>query len=141
MTHPVDLFALVSLCIFESCYLSEGAQDWANPLVRDFIQVYPKITKSVSESWQAEKYTKEVPDDQLTPMWADWKSAPHKHFYVRGIAQLKDGTFVLPLRWVIYEKTEHFEFNLLSKDEVRLTCVTDSEHKCETDLRIFRMET
>ena len=90
--------------------------------------------KSISESWQAEKYTQEVPDDQLTPMWADWKNSPHKHFYVCKIAQLKDDTFVLPLRWVIYKKAEHFEFNLLSKDEVSLTCVTDSGHKHKTDL-------
>jgi hypothetical protein len=104
--------------------------------------VYPEITNKVSESWQAEKYTKEIPDDQLTPMWADWKKAPHKHFYVHEIAQLKDDNFVLPLRWIVYEKTEHFEFNMLSKNEVSLVlCNQFISWNVETNLRISRMET
>jgi len=61
---------------------------------------------------------KEV-NDQLTPMWADWKYAPHKHFYINEVAQLKDGKFVLPLRWIIFEWKEHVEVLVLSQNEVR----------------------
>ena len=86
--------------------------------MREFIQIYPEITEKISESWQAEKFTKEV-NDQLTPMWADWKYAPHKHFYINEVAQLKDGKFVLPLRWIIFERKEHVEVLVLSQNEVR----------------------
>lgn len=51
-------------------------------------------------------------------MWADWKRASHKHFYVNEIAQLRDQQFVLPLRWVIFEKKEHAEVLFLTKNEV-----------------------
>jgi hypothetical protein len=84
-------------------------QDWANPLVREFIQVYPEITDNISEFRQADKWTKEVDFNDLSPMWADWKNASHKHFYVKELAQLKDGKFVVPLRWIIFQKEEYAE--------------------------------
>ncbi|KAJ7934035.1 hypothetical protein B0H13DRAFT_1591791, partial [Mycena leptocephala] len=90
MNHPAELLAL----------------DWANPLVREFIQVYPEITDCISEFKQAEKWTKEVDLDDLSPMWADWKSAAHKHFYIKELSQLQNGDFVIPMRWVISNKEE-----------------------------------
>ncbi|KAJ7849685.1 hypothetical protein B0H14DRAFT_3085998 [Mycena olivaceomarginata] len=83
--------------------------DWVNPLVREFIQVYPKITDHISEFKQADKWTKEVELNDLSPMWADWKKAGHKHFYVKELAQLKNGDFVIPIRWVIINKEEYAE--------------------------------
>lgn len=64
---------------------------------------------SVSEFRQAEKWTKEIPLDDLSPMWADFKKAKHRHFYVKELAQLRDGAYVIPLRWVIKNKTEQAE--------------------------------
>ncbi|KDR77189.1 hypothetical protein GALMADRAFT_267364 [Galerina marginata CBS 339.88] len=96
MNHPVDLLAL----------------DWANPCVRDFIEIYPEITSKISESWQAGKYTSEVKPDQLTPMWANWKRSPSKHFYVNEIAQTYEGKYVIPVRWIIFEKKEHAEVKM-----------------------------
>ncbi|KAJ7443535.1 hypothetical protein FB451DRAFT_1189993 [Mycena latifolia] len=93
MNHPAELLAL----------------DWANPIVREFIQVYPEITDTISEFIQADKWTKEVDFDDLSPMWADWKNASHKHIYVKELAQLKDGNFVIPIRWVIFKKQEYAE--------------------------------
>ncbi|KAJ7269023.1 hypothetical protein C8J57DRAFT_1435715 [Mycena rebaudengoi] len=93
MNHPAELLAL----------------DWANLLVREFIQVYPEITENISEFIQADKWVKEVDLDDLSPMWADWKAAVHKHFYVKELAQLKNGEFVVPIRWVIFNKEEHAE--------------------------------
>ncbi|KAJ7322806.1 hypothetical protein DFH08DRAFT_917082 [Mycena albidolilacea] len=91
MNHPVQLLAL----------------DWANPLVREFMQVYPEITDQISEMNQADKWTKEVDLDDLSPMWADWKMAAHKHYYIKELAQLKNGEFVIPMRWVIFNKEEY----------------------------------
>ncbi|KAJ6482232.1 hypothetical protein DFH09DRAFT_950467 [Mycena vulgaris] len=124
MNHPAELLAL----------------DWANPLVREFMQVYPEITDHISELNQADKWTKEIDLDELSPMWADWKKAGHKHFYIKELAQLKDGQFVIPMRWVIFNKQEYAEVhkvihypavrssvfriigNILTSPAVRLLC-------------------
>ncbi|KAJ6602592.1 hypothetical protein DFH09DRAFT_1068977 [Mycena vulgaris] len=93
MNHPAELLAL----------------DWANPLVWEFMQVYPEITDNISEFNHTDKWTKEVDLDDLSPMWADWKKAGHKHFYVKELAQLKNGKFVIPMRWGIFNKEEYAE--------------------------------
>lgn len=33
-------------------------------------------------------------------MWADFKKAPRQHYYIKEVAQMSDGTFVIPMRWV-----------------------------------------
>ncbi|KAJ7444523.1 hypothetical protein B0H11DRAFT_1746826 [Mycena galericulata] len=93
MNHPSKLLAL----------------DWANPLVRPFIHVYPEVSGPVSEFWKAGKWTSEIDIDDLCPMWADWqnKSNSHRHFFIKELAQLHDGTFVVPLRWVTVANVVH----------------------------------
>ncbi|KAF8149039.1 hypothetical protein B0H34DRAFT_863068 [Crassisporium funariophilum] len=93
MNHPTDLITL----------------DWANPFVRDFIHMYPEITSTVSESWQAAKFVEEVDMQDLSPMWANWECAPHWHFYVGEISQLNDGHWVIPVRWIVVNKVVHAE--------------------------------
>ncbi|KAJ7135241.1 hypothetical protein C8R43DRAFT_1089512 [Mycena crocata] len=93
MNHPAELLAL----------------DWANPLVREYMQVYPEITNHISELNHADKWIKEVDLDELSPMWADWEKAGNKHFYIKELAQLKNGNFVIPMQWVIYDKEEFAE--------------------------------
>ncbi|EDR05872.1 uncharacterized protein LACBIDRAFT_329329 [Laccaria bicolor S238N-H82] len=116
MNHPIDLLAL----------------DWANPLVRDFIHVYPEMTSTVSESWQAAKYLEEVSMDELSPMWADWEHNPHRHFYVGEIAQLCDNRFVIPVRWILFKKVVHAEVYQATRNEVGLFVLHDPQ--------IFRVE-
>lgn len=82
-------------------------QDWANPLVRPHIQIYPELTTCVSQSWQAAKWTKEIFFDDLTPMWADWDKAPHQHFYIKELAQTAHRDFVIPMRFIQYQKTDY----------------------------------
>ncbi|KAJ7861538.1 hypothetical protein B0H14DRAFT_3134513 [Mycena olivaceomarginata] len=74
MNHPAKLLAL----------------DWANPLVRPFIHIYPEVSGPIAEFWQADKWTSEIGLDELSPMWADWenKAASHPRQY--------DGTYVVP---------------------------------------------
>lgn len=120
MNHPVDLLALVSTllnCRHRACNHLH-LQDWANPCVREFVEIYPEITTIVSESWQAGKYVSEVKAEQLTPMWADWKGSLSKHFYVNEITQLGGGEFVIPLRWVTFNKVEHAEVLYAVRDKV-----------------------
>ncbi|KAJ7862001.1 hypothetical protein B0H14DRAFT_3615236 [Mycena olivaceomarginata] len=68
MNHPNDLLRL----------------DFSNPLVREHLHFYPEITTTVSESWQAEKYVKEIEDDDLSPMWANWDGASQSAFLYQG---------------------------------------------------------
>ncbi|KAJ7862811.1 hypothetical protein B0H14DRAFT_2260412, partial [Mycena olivaceomarginata] len=83
--------------------------DWANPLVRPFIHVYPEVAGPISEFWQSDKWKTEIDLDELSPMWANCedKSKSHRHFYIKELAQLHDGTYVVPLRWITVNNTVH----------------------------------
>lgn len=81
-------------------------QDWANPLVREHIHVYPEVSSTISEIWQADKWLKEIDCDDLSPMWADWANDPHRHFYIKELARLENGDFIIPIRWVVYDHKE-----------------------------------
>ncbi|KAF9779424.1 hypothetical protein BJ322DRAFT_1167239 [Thelephora terrestris] len=87
------------------------ALDWANPHVRNSMCLYPEVTSSISESWQAGKWRDEVPLDELSPMWADWESSPERHFYVNEVACTKAGKYILPKRWIVVNKKEYAECN------------------------------
>ncbi|TEB15367.1 hypothetical protein FA13DRAFT_1876169 [Coprinellus micaceus] len=92
VNHPAKLFAL----------------DWANPLVRKEMQLYPEFNKgAMSEMWHGEKWAKEIPPDEMTPMWYDWTRPGSKHFYVHEITELDDGSFVVPLRWGCHNGSVH----------------------------------
>jgi hypothetical protein len=93
-------------------------QDFSNPLFREHLHFYPEITTTVSESWQAEKYVKEIEDDDLSPMWANWDGASHQHFYIKELAQSKDGKYYVPLKWIIYKKQVHCDAYLVTKEMV-----------------------
>ncbi|KAI0684953.1 hypothetical protein BC835DRAFT_1408984 [Cytidiella melzeri] len=73
--------------------------DFANPLVRPHIRPYIEISPSLSEFYQAERLQNENVD-LLQLMWADFNRSPHRHFYIKELAQTDDGTFVIPMRWV-----------------------------------------
>ncbi|KAJ6617842.1 hypothetical protein B0H10DRAFT_1796504 [Mycena sp. CBHHK59/15] len=124
MNHPNDLIRLF--------------KDFANPLVRDSIHFYPEITSTVSEFWQASKYVDEVALDELSPMWADWISSPYRHFYIKELAQCHNGSFVVPIKWIIFKKTVHADayratqeasgiFTVESQEVLRIAA-SDLEH-------------
>lgn len=70
------------------------------------MRLYPEVTTSISESWQTGKWCDEVPLEDLSPMWADWKTAPDRHFYVDEVACTKAGEYVFPKRWVVVNGEE-----------------------------------
>jgi hypothetical protein len=119
MNHPNDLLRLVSSFIFQVVYSDLGIlQDFSNPLVREYLHFYLEITTTVSESWQAEKYVKEIEEDDLSPMWANWDGASHRHFYIKELSQCKDGKYFVPLKWIVYKKQVHCDAYLVTKEMV-----------------------
>ncbi|KAI0705206.1 hypothetical protein BC835DRAFT_1499367 [Cytidiella melzeri] len=73
--------------------------DWANPLVRPHIRPYVEVSSTVSEFYQAERLMS-TDVDLLQLMWADFKNSPGQHFYIKELARLRDGRFVIPMKWL-----------------------------------------
>ncbi|KAJ7593645.1 hypothetical protein C8J56DRAFT_1043447 [Mycena floridula] len=112
------------------------AMDWNNPLVRQHIHVYPEIPPNgvVSELWHAEKWRKDMDLNLLSPMY----DAGHlKHFYVNEVAMLKKpvllvprpcaSSFVIPIRWVMYQGKVHADAFIIYLDSDRRATV-DAEN-------------
>ncbi|KAF7334363.1 hypothetical protein MSAN_02375700 [Mycena sanguinolenta] len=77
------------------------ARDMANPLVAPHMHFYPEETDGpISETYQAEHWMEYTPS-QLTPMF----SKGHKRFWIEELAQLKNGTFVIPHTLIVRNGT------------------------------------
>lgn len=89
----------VFVCVLAVCHegLILSSQDFANPLVRPFIRLYPEKTDGVvNEVWQASKWMNELKSDQLTPMVIGIKG---QHFYVNELTYTNSKEFVIPIKW------------------------------------------
>ncbi|KAJ3728175.1 hypothetical protein DFJ43DRAFT_966520, partial [Lentinula guzmanii] len=75
------------------------ANDWTNPNVRPLLHFYPEIPEDgiVCEVWHAEKWRTMDPE-LLSPMY---DAGSGKHFYVFELLKLRDGSFVIPVRWIV----------------------------------------
>jgi hypothetical protein len=81
------------------------AHDYANPLLRPYLHFYPEIPDGpISEFWHGDKWRKEMDFDLLTPMWVQDES---RHFYVNELTLLRNGSLVIPIRWVIFKGVMH----------------------------------
>lgn len=101
------------------------AKDFANPLIRPFIHLYPeKRAGSVNEVWQASKWCEELESDYLTPMAKGLKG---QHFYVHELAMTKDGRYYIPNKWFTFEDKLHCECRRVM-ELVRVTLYTSFLH-------------
>jgi hypothetical protein len=84
-------------------------QDWANPYVRPYLHIYPEVEGPVTELWQAGKWVNDIDIDQQSPMWLDLEKDRSRHFYVKELARLNDGSYVIPMKWVTVKGVVHME--------------------------------
>ncbi|KAJ6623228.1 hypothetical protein B0H10DRAFT_1786753 [Mycena sp. CBHHK59/15] len=99
------------------------AQDWANPTTRKLIHVYPEIPKDgvIREIWHAQKWCKSMDLDSLSPMY----DAGTSHYYVYEVARLRDGNFVIPIRWVRFRGKIYADAFAITLDEDSKATVVD----------------
>ncbi|KAH9912209.1 uncharacterized protein B0H18DRAFT_942872 [Fomitopsis serialis] len=86
---------------YATCPSETSRLDFANPLVRPHMKFLPRVGTSVSEFRDGEKWLN-MNEDALERgqlMWMDEKK-PHRHFYIKELARLRDGRYVMPLRFV-----------------------------------------
>jgi len=43
-------------------------------------------------------------------MWADWDNEPHRHFYIKEVARLRDGRLAIPMRWICVVNEENEQY-------------------------------
>src|SRR6266446_4172743 len=72
----------------------------ANPEVRPNLHFYPEDSGAkLSEARQAERWLKEMPPDELTPMIRIGED----DYYIYEPAMLIDGSCCIPTRWIVRE--------------------------------------
>lgn len=75
------------------------------------MHLYPEATGPVSEFFHSSQMLAmdDISLDLGQLMWAEWEKAPHRHFYIKEIARLSDGRFVIPLKWITVSGIESFD--------------------------------
>ncbi|KAJ7764704.1 hypothetical protein B0H16DRAFT_1798016 [Mycena metata] len=101
------------------------AQDWSNPTTRKLIHVYPEIPEDgiIREIWHAQKWRKSMDLDFLSPMFA----AGLSHHYVNEISRLKNGKFIIPIRWVKFRQRIYCDAYSITFNEKNEATIVDSE--------------
>ncbi|KAJ7711756.1 hypothetical protein B0H16DRAFT_1667716 [Mycena metata] len=78
------------------------AQEMSNPKVRPHLEFYPEDSgKRLEEARQGTRWLEEMPADQTTPMARIGK----QDYFIHEPAMLVDGTFCMPVRWFVRDKT------------------------------------
>ncbi|KAJ7088921.1 hypothetical protein C8R44DRAFT_836011 [Mycena epipterygia] len=93
------------------------AQDWENPVTRKLIH-----DGIIREIWHAQKWRANMDLDILSPMY----DAGTSHYYVNEVLRLKNGLFVIPIRWVICDDKVHADVFSISFNDQGEAAVIDN---------------
>ncbi|KAJ7346278.1 hypothetical protein DFH08DRAFT_914975 [Mycena albidolilacea] len=109
-------------------------QDWSNPTTRKLIHVYPEIPEDgiIREIWHVQKWRKDMDLDCLSPMF----DAGISHYYVNELSRLKNGDFIVPIRWVKFRGKVYCDAYSVTLDEKNEATIFDTETSliCTDDL-------
>lgn len=70
-------------------------------------------------------------------MWADFDNSPDRHFYIKEVARLKNGQYVVPMRWIcrLAGKAE-----IPCMDAYRIECYAEGAEEAPASWRICDTE-
>ncbi|KAJ7354589.1 hypothetical protein DFH08DRAFT_922891 [Mycena albidolilacea] len=87
------------------------------------MHVYPEIPDDgvVQKIWHALKWRKNMDLDVLSPMY----NAGTAHYYVNELACLKNGDFVVPVRWLMYHGKAHTGHATIDDSKTIIITATD----------------
>jgi hypothetical protein len=88
------------VCILGRGCIDIAIQDYSSPHTARLLNPYPEEADGlVSETWQALK-VREMDPDLLTPMCR----IGLKDYFVNELAELEDGSWVIPVCWIVRKK-------------------------------------
>jgi hypothetical protein len=95
---------------------------------RELLRFYPEIPNGpISEFWHLSKLHFGFDLDMLTPMYVSGS----QHFYVKEFSQLLDGTFAIPMRWIIKDGILCADaFKVIMNSEVSMHDFLSKQYSC-----------
>jgi hypothetical protein len=129
---PAKFFPLVRLLDCVHCtVLSHKSQDFANPLVRPHMALLPKLQDPVTDFTQCGKWTREIDNAYMTPVWANWQSFSAPQFYVNELAQLHGANcYFVPKKWITLTQQVYAEGHSARYDNAVCVLLHMSVHHC-----------
>ncbi|KAI0782066.1 hypothetical protein C8Q75DRAFT_737804 [Abortiporus biennis] len=99
LTKEVNIHTVSHISPLENKFFANGPAelfylDWVNPLVCPYIRPFVEVSNMTSKFYQADRLKNED-IDLLQLMWADFKHSLGRHYYIKELAMLMTGEFMI----------------------------------------------